>query len=77
MTIAEIMQQAQALSPQERKELVKLLVDSLEVNDKPPTTVEVHWGKNLISLLDQLDFTDWTDIDIDDPVEWVRHVRRA
>ena len=31
MTIAEIMQQAQALSPQERKELVKLLVDSLEV----------------------------------------------
>ncbi len=31
MTIKEIMQQAQALSPQERKELVKLLVDSLEV----------------------------------------------
>jgi hypothetical protein len=31
MTIAEILQQAKALSVQERKELVKSLVDSLDV----------------------------------------------
>jgi hypothetical protein len=31
MTIAEILQQAKTLSVQERKELVKLLVDSLDV----------------------------------------------
>ena len=31
MTIADIMKQAQTLSLQERKELVKLLVDTLEV----------------------------------------------
>jgi hypothetical protein len=36
MTITEIMQQAQTLSPQERKELVKLLVDSLEVKETRP-----------------------------------------
>jgi hypothetical protein len=36
MTIIEIMQQAQTLSPQERKELVKLLVDSLEVKEARP-----------------------------------------
>jgi hypothetical protein len=36
MTIAEILQQAKTLSGQERKELVKLLVDSLEVPEAPP-----------------------------------------
>ena len=36
MTVAEIMQQAQTLSPQERKELVKLLVDSIEVRQAGP-----------------------------------------
>ncbi|MDQ7024418.1 MAG: hypothetical protein Q9P44_02545 [Anaerolineae bacterium] len=30
MTVAEILEQAKTLSPQERKELVKLLVDSLD-----------------------------------------------
>lgn len=36
MTVADIMQQAQALSPQERKELVKLLIDSLDVRQAGP-----------------------------------------
>ena len=36
MTIAEILQQAKTLSGQERKELVKLLVDSLEVSEGVP-----------------------------------------
>jgi hypothetical protein len=33
MTIAEILQQAKALSGQERKELIKLLIDSLNVSE--------------------------------------------
>lgn len=33
MTIAEIMEQARALSQQEQKELIKLLVDALAVTD--------------------------------------------
>jgi hypothetical protein len=36
MTIAEILQQAKALSIQERKELIKLLVDSLDVPEAVP-----------------------------------------
>lgn len=36
MTIAEILQQAKTLSWQERKELVKLLVDSLDVSEAAP-----------------------------------------
>jgi hypothetical protein len=36
MTIAEILQQAKTLSGQERKELVKSLVDSLEVSETAP-----------------------------------------
>lgn len=36
MTIAEILQQAKTLSARERKELVKLLVDSLDVSETTP-----------------------------------------
>ena len=36
MTIADILQQAKTLSAQERKELVKLLVDSLDVSEVAP-----------------------------------------
>jgi ribosomal protein L7/L12 len=36
MTIAEILQQAKTLSVQERKELVKLLIDSLDVSEAVP-----------------------------------------
>jgi ribosomal protein L7/L12 len=36
MTIAEILEQAKTLSVQERKELVKLLVDSLDVPEAAP-----------------------------------------
>ena len=36
VTVAEILEQAKAFSAQERKELVKLLVDSLVVADTPP-----------------------------------------
>ncbi len=35
MTVAEILEQAKALSAQERKELVKQLVDTLDVAEPP------------------------------------------
>ena len=38
MTIAEILHQAKTLSVQERKELVKLLVDSLDVPEAGPVS---------------------------------------
>jgi hypothetical protein len=36
MTVAEILEQAKALSAQERKELVKLLIDTLDVTETSP-----------------------------------------
>lgn len=75
MTVSEIMQQAQSLSPQERKELVKLLVDSLEVTAPVGMGKHVHWGENLVQLLDELDMSEWKEMDFDDPVSWVKENR--
>jgi hypothetical protein len=35
-----------------------------------------HWGQVLIRLLDTLDSSDWEALKIDDPVEWVKTLRR-
>ena len=35
-----------------------------------------HWGQALIRLLDTLDLSDWEALKIDDPVEWVKTLRR-
>ncbi|MBC8100741.1 MAG: hypothetical protein H7Y11_14975 [Armatimonadetes bacterium] len=50
MTIAEILEQAQALSPQARKELAKMLIDTLDVTlELQPGAIAdaplEHWGK--------------------------------
>lgn len=77
MTVTEIMKQAQVLSPQERKELVKLLVDSLDVEKPTLNEPEEHWGQALNRLLDSLDTRDWESLDVDDPVAWVKQQRET
>ena len=77
MTITEILEQAKALSPQERKELAKLLIDSLDVAEEPTTDEpEEHWGQNLLRLLDELGPIELIHPEIEDPVEWVKQIRR-
>ena len=76
MTITEVLKQAQTLSPQERKELVKLLVDLLDVGEQPPNASEEHWGQSLVHLLLELGPIDMANPEIDDPVEWVQAQRR-
>ncbi|HLU12258.1 MAG TPA: hypothetical protein VK003_21450 [Oceanobacillus sp.] len=77
MTVADILDQAKALSPQERKELAKLLIDTLDVAPEPKAhQPEEHWGKNLLRLLNELDPIELIHPEIDDPVEWVKHIRR-
>jgi len=77
MTIAEIFQQAKSLSPQERKELTKMLIDSLSVETVPSTEgePEEHWGKSLNRLLDEIGPIEMLYPEIEDPVEWVKHLR--
>lgn len=77
MTITEILDQAQALSPQDRKELAKLLIDSLDVTTRQTKSAsEGHWGKNLLRLLDELGPIELAHSEIEDPVEWVQQIRR-
>lgn len=75
MTITDILDQAKALSPQERKELAKLLIDTLDVPSEP-ISPEKHWGKNLLRLLDELGPIDLIHPEIEDPVEWVKQIRQ-
>jgi hypothetical protein len=64
------------LAPGDRLRLVERVVVSVERDLASAQPHEEHWGKHLLQVLEELDFTDWTYIDTDDPVEWVKRVRR-
>jgi hypothetical protein len=77
MTVAEILQQARALSVEERKELAKLLIDTFDMPpEQKPDETEGHWGKNLLRLLDEIGPIELIHPEIEDPVEWVKQIRR-
>lgn len=80
------MEEALALALQlplrERLQLVERVVASVghDIASGQPEDAaqgEMHWGRHLVQLIDELDFSDWTDIDADDPVEWVQRVRQG
>lgn len=77
MSVSEILEQAKALSPQERKELAKLLIDMMDVpaleSAGEPTE---HWGKNLLRLLDEIGPIEMVHPEIEDSVEWVKQIRK-
>lgn len=76
MTINEILDQARALSPQDRKELTKRLIDLLdepEMSDAQPEAE--HWGRALNTLLDEIGPIEMKYPEIEDPVEWVARLR--
>jgi hypothetical protein len=63
-----------------RLRLVERVVASVEREiarggPSTPTPAE-HWGQALNRLLDALDLSDWEALEIDDPVEWVKALRR-
>ncbi|MAS33617.1 MAG: hypothetical protein CL610_06410 [Anaerolineaceae bacterium] len=76
MTVSDLLEQAKALSPAERKELTKRLIDMIDIlpalhQDEP----EEHWGKSLNKLLDEIGPIEMMYPEIEDPVEWVKHLR--
>lgn len=73
MTLTDILNQAKALSLQERKELVKLLIDTL---DAPESTTYAKTGAEIAALLQDIEPIELVDSHIDDPVEWVKVQRR-
>jgi hypothetical protein len=74
--LEEALALALKLPPGDRLQLVERVVASVEREIAGTSPREEHWGKHLLQVLDTLDFTDWTSIDTDDPVEWVKRVRR-
>ena len=70
------MEQAKALKPSERIELMKLLIHTPDL-PLEPTTLEPdqHWGKSLNRLFDQVGPIEMLHPEIEDPVEWVQHQR--
>lgn len=75
MTVTELFNQAKAISPQERRELAQMLMESADADSAIPQS-EAHWGQSLNRLLDELGPIDLIHPEIDDPVEWVKQIRR-
>jgi hypothetical protein len=67
MTMAEILQQAKTLSGQERKELVKLLVDSLDASETVP------YQQRRLSELRGLGKEIWAGIEAQEYVDQLRN----
>ena len=73
MTITEILQQAKTLNLRERKELVKLLIDTFDTDepiDQPRT------GAEIVALLQAMEPIEFVDPQLEDSVEWVKAQRR-
>ncbi len=65
------------LSPQERLRLAARVVSSVENElSASEATSPGEWGADVVALLDQLDLSDWEQMDIPDVGEWVRRLRR-
>ena len=73
MTITEILDQAKALSPQERKELAKLLIDTLDTGEAAHHT---KTGAEIVAILQTMEPIEFVDPQIEDPVEWVKAQRQ-
>lgn len=73
MTIADILDQAKTLSPQERKELAKMLIDTLETCEP---AAQSKTGAEIVAMLEGMEPIEFVDPHIEDPVEWVKAQRR-
>lgn len=77
MTITEILEQAKKLTREEREELLeelRMMQETSQPEGEPPAQEE-HWGKSLNALLDEIGPIEMKYPEIEDPVEWVKHLR--
>ena len=76
MTIHEILEQAKRLNTEERKELAKQLIDMMDApQESDANEPSKHWGKSLNHLLDEVGAIEMKYPEIEDPVEWLKHLR--
>ncbi|MEQ8676113.1 MAG: hypothetical protein RLP44_22710 [Aggregatilineales bacterium] len=72
MTITEILEQAKKLTPHERKELTKLLIDMMEPS---ASATQPKTGAEIVAMLENIDPIEFVDPQIADSVEWVKAQR--
>lgn len=75
MTVTEILEQAKELSPEERKELARLLLaldTPLKATDNPGAT----WGQKLVQMMDEDEAIEMIHPEIEDATAWVKQIRR-
>jgi hypothetical protein len=73
MIITEIFEQAKALSPEERKELAKLLIDTLDTSEAPS---QAKTGAEIVVMLQSMKPIEFVDSHIEDPIEWLKAQRQ-
>lgn len=73
MTVKELLEQAKTLSPEERKELAKLLIDTI---DSGEAVTQAKTGAEIVLMLENMEAIEFVDAHIEDPVEWVKAQRR-
>jgi hypothetical protein len=71
--IIDLFNQAQLLSPQERRELAQRLIESAEADNSPQ---KAQTGAEIVAMLEAIESIEFVDPDIEDPVEWVKAQRR-
>jgi hypothetical protein len=69
MTLTDIFDQAKGLSPQERNELAKLLIDTLDTDQ---AVTQAKTGAEIVAMLETMEPIEFVDPDISNPVEWVK-----
>jgi hypothetical protein len=61
--------------------LVEQIVASVERDIEAPSAgeqqPEEHWGQSLVRLINSLDLSEWEALEIENPVEWVKSIRRT
>lgn len=75
-TVTEILEQAKKLTQAERDKLLEELrtMQATSQSQEAGEPVE-HWGKSLNQLMDEIGPIEMKYPEIEDPVEWVKHLR--
>jgi hypothetical protein len=77
--LEEALALALKLAPKERLQLIEQVASSVERDIEAVTSneedPEQHWGKALNKLMDEIGPIELLYPEIEDPVEWVKHLR--
>ncbi|MFZ4827059.1 MAG: hypothetical protein ACOYLB_06865 [Phototrophicaceae bacterium] len=78
-TLEEALALALRLAPEERLQLIEQVASSVEREMETPLSGDEHtpehWGQALNRLMDEIGSIEMKHDEIEDPVEWVKHLR--